>query len=111
MKNNDLTLQTFIEISKKMKKKENFFKNPEIFHDGTSASSISEFFALALTSLKKRCALARAHHMTSARSEGRSNERRSPKLWVQVLFLLCHIISKIHWRQKLKRLKKHTQKG
>ena len=45
-----------------------------------SASAISEFFALALMSLKKSCALARAHHMTSARSERRSKERRSPKL-------------------------------
>ena len=69
MQNNDLTLQTFIEISKKMEKNR---KKPEIFHDGTSASAISEFFALALTSLKKICALARAYHLTSA---------RSPKLW------------------------------
>ena len=46
-----------------------------------SASAISEMFVLALTSLKKSCALARAHNLTSARSERRSNEWRSPKLW------------------------------
>ena len=61
-------------------------KKPEICHDCTSASAISEFFALALTSRKKSCALAHAHHLTSARSE-----RRSPKLcW------LLHAISWIH---------------
>ena len=32
---------------------------------------------------EKRCALARAHHLTSARSERRLNERRSPKLCTQ----------------------------
>ena len=60
MRNNDLTLQTFIEISKKMEKKEKNFKKPEIFHYGMSASAISEFFALALTNLEKSCTLARA---------------------------------------------------
>ena len=53
-------------------------KNPDICYD--CASAISEFFALALTSLKKSCSLDR--HVTSARSERRSNERRSPKLCI-----------------------------
>ena len=34
-----------------------------------SASAISEIFALALMCLKKSCALARAHNLTSARSQ------------------------------------------
>ena len=47
-------------MEKKEKKKIFFFKETEICHDCASASAISEFFALALTSLKKSCALARS---------------------------------------------------
>ena len=62
-------------------------KESEICHGCTSASAsaISDCFALALTSLKKSCALARAHQLTSARSERCSNERRSPKLWLSMM--------------------------
>ena len=66
-----------IEIFEMMEDIEKIF---EIFRDCTSASAISEFLALALTSLRKSRFLARTHHLTSARSERRSNEWRSPKL-------------------------------
>ena len=78
MQNNDLTLALHWNFLKDGKRRKQLKKNSEICHDCTSASAISEFFALALTSLKKSCA--RAQHLTSARSERRSNERRTPKL-------------------------------